>query len=160
MKKKIGFKSWRVKFALICGVAIAGVNHYETAYAVEDSENVTNVQFLGINDFHGALSTTGSAYLENGQKFSNTGKAAMLASYLNKSEKEFLADGGENAKTFRVQAGDMIGASPANSGLLQDMPTIIALNRMGFEIGTLGNHEFDEGLAEFDRSSHVRWRAG
>ncbi|MFD1899856.1 5'-nucleotidase C-terminal domain-containing protein [Enterococcus termitis] len=45
----------------------------------------------------------------------------------------------------------MVGASPASSGLLQDEPTIKILNQMDFSVGTLGNHEFDEGLAEFNR---------
>ncbi|MFU0785838.1 MAG: GRAM-POS-ANCHORING domain-containing protein [Enterococcus gilvus] len=45
----------------------------------------------------------------------------------------------------------MVGASPANSGLLQDQPTMRILNQMNFSVGTLGNHEFDEGLGEFNR---------
>ena len=45
----------------------------------------------------------------------------------------------------------MVGASPANSALLQDEPTVKAFNEMNFEYGTLGYHEFDEGLGEFSR---------
>lgn len=45
----------------------------------------------------------------------------------------------------------MVGASPANSALLQDEPTVKVFNEMNFEYGTLGNHEFDEGLGEFNR---------
>ncbi|MCB5956452.1 bifunctional metallophosphatase/5'-nucleotidase [Enterococcus sp. CWB-B31] len=108
------------------------------------------VQLLGINDFHGALSTTGSYYDDAGNKVSNAGTAALLASYLNQAESTF-AQANSGAQTLRVQSGDMVGASPANSGLLQDEPTIKVLNEMNFTIGTLGNHEFDEGLAEFDR---------
>lgn len=47
------------------------------------------VQFLGINDFHGALSTTGSYYDDAGNKVSNTGTAALLAGYLNQAESSF-----------------------------------------------------------------------
>lgn len=118
------------------------------AYA-EDTATVP-VQLLGINDFHGALSTTGSFYDDVGNKVSNTGTAALLAGYLNQAEKAF-ADANTGAQTLRVQSGDMVGASPANSGLLQDEPTIKVLNEMNFSVGTLGNHEFDEGLAEFNR---------
>ena len=35
------------------------------------------VQFLGINDFHGALSTTGSAYMPEG-RVSGAGSAAVF----------------------------------------------------------------------------------
>ena len=47
----------------------------------------------------------------------------------------------ENAGTpnasIRVQAGDMVGTSPANSALLQDEPTVKVFNEMNFEYGTL-----------------------
>ncbi|MFQ7478189.1 MAG: bifunctional metallophosphatase/5'-nucleotidase, partial [Streptococcus sp.] len=109
------------------------------------------VQFMGVNDFHGALEQTGTARLE-GETVKNAGTAPLLATYLNDSQKDFET---ENAGTpnasIRVQAGDMVGASPANSALLQDEPTVKVFNEMNFEYGTLGNHEFDEGLGEFNR---------
>ncbi|QCQ12417.1 LPXTG cell wall anchor domain-containing protein [Enterococcus avium] len=108
------------------------------------------IQLLGINDFHGALSTTGSYYDATGNKTSNAGTAALLAGYFNQAETAFKAQN-NTGKTLRVQAGDMVGASPANSGLLQDQPTMRILNQMKFAVGTLGNHEFDEGLGEFNR---------
>ncbi|WP_086349397.1 bifunctional metallophosphatase/5'-nucleotidase [Candidatus Enterococcus clewellii] len=123
-------------------------NNEQTVYAEETGS--VPVQLLGINDFHGALSTTGTFKDDAGNSVSNTGTAALLAGYLNQAEKAF-ADANEGAQTLRVQSGDMVGASPANSGLLQDEPTIKVLNEMNFSVGTLGNHEFDEGLAEFNR---------
>lgn len=107
-------------------------------------------QILGINDFHGALNTSGSFFDDEGKKTVNTGTAPLLAAYLNHAQEQFsIANIG--GQTIRVQAGDMVGASPASSGLLQDEPTIKVLNQMDFSIGTLGNHEFDEGLQEFNR---------
>lgn len=107
------------------------------------------VQVLGVNDFHGALSTTGSYYYPGG-KISGAGGAALLSSKLNQMQANFVANH-PTGQTLRVSAGDMVGASPANSGLLQDEPTIKAFNAMNFTVGTIGNHEFDEGLAEFNR---------
>lgn len=120
--------------------------------ASEASKSATTVpiQMLGINDFHGALSTTGSYYDAAGNKTSNAGTAALLAGYFNQAEASFKQQNTEG-KTIRVQSGDMVGASPANSGLLQDQPTMRILNQMNFAVGTLGNHEFDEGLGEFNR---------
>ncbi|MDT2823521.1 bifunctional metallophosphatase/5'-nucleotidase [Vagococcus lutrae] len=115
----------------------------------KESEKVTiPVQMLGVNDFHGALDTTGTAYLPSGTH-RGVGKASNLAAHLDEAEKNFKSEKG--GKTERVQAGDLVGASPANSALLQDEPTIKVFNQMNFTLGTLGNHEFDKGLGEFHR---------
>lgn len=137
-------KTYTLKSRIFLGLTLASL-FGGTALADQ-----VEVQILGVNDFHGALSTTGSAYMENNQRIANAGTAAQLAAHLNKAEADFLA-GKPNGKSIRVQAGDMVGASPANSGLLQDEPTIKVFNQMGFDYGTIGNHEFDEGLAEFNR---------
>ena len=42
-------------------------------------------------------------------------------------------------------------ASSPTSALLQDEPTIRILNEIGFDVATLGNHEFDEGVTELKR---------
>ncbi|MEH6989637.1 bifunctional metallophosphatase/5'-nucleotidase [Cytobacillus firmus] len=96
------------------------------------------VQLLGINDFHGQLNVTRQI---NGRP---AGRADYLAAYLRKRAAEY-----EN--TILLHTGDMIGASPPLSSLLQDEPTIEFLNKMGFDIGTIGNHEFDRGLDELLR---------
>ena len=122
-----------------------------TAKAAKAADTTIPVQLLGINDFHGALSTTGSYYGADGSKISGAGTAALLAGYFNQAESNFQTAHNNEGKSLRVQAGDMVGASPANSGLLQDQPTMRILNNMNFSVGTLGNHEFDEGLGEFNR---------
>ncbi|MBS8265737.1 bifunctional 2',3'-cyclic-nucleotide 2'-phosphodiesterase/3'-nucleotidase [Mesobacillus boroniphilus] len=98
-----------------------------------------DVQLLGINDFHGQINIT--------KKVSNrnAGRADYLAAYL----KEREAANPEN--TFMLHAGDAVGASAPASALLQDEPTIEILNKIGFDLGTLGNHEFDEGVEEMMR---------
>lgn len=96
------------------------------------------VQLLGVNDFHGQL----DVYRTVGGK--QVGGAEYLASYLKKYEQE-------NKNTLLVQVGDAIGASSPVSSLLQDEPTIEFLNTLGFDVGTVGNHEFDEGVNELNR---------
>jgi 5'-nucleotidase len=39
----------------------------------------------------------------------------------------------------------VVGAPPLISSYFHDEPTIYALNLMDSDIGTIGNHEFDEG---------------
>lgn len=96
------------------------------------------IQLLGINDLHGQLNVTRNV---NGKP---AGRVDYLAAYLKQRE-------AENKNTLLVQDGDMVGASPPVSALLQDEPTIEILNKLGFDIGTVGNHEFDEGLTELLR---------
>lgn len=95
------------------------------------------VQLLGINDFHGQLDTFNSKL--------NAGGVDYLAAYLKKHEAE------NPLNTFMLHAGDAVGASSPVSALLQDEPTIDILNKLGFDLGTVGNHEFDEGVDEMLR---------
>jgi 5'-nucleotidase len=90
------------------------------------------LQLLGVNDFHG--------YLEPPEP--GVGGAAWLGAWL---ERAGLS---HPDRTIRVHAGDMVGVSPLISSHFNDEPTIEATNLMGFDVGTLGNHEFDEGGAE------------
>jgi len=96
------------------------------------------MKLLAVNDFHGQLST--------GRRVANrdAGGAAILAAYLDQRRQQ-------TPYSLTVHAGDMVGASPLVSALLQDQPTMEFMNMVGFDIGTSGNHEFDEGIAEYRR---------
>lgn len=110
------------------------------------------LKILGFNDFHGAL--------EQRTLFGRpVGGAAVLAAY-------FAAETDESDNgAIIVHAGDHVGASPPISALLQDEPSIEFLNKVANKhcrghlafnhrcnvVGTLGNHEFDEGLDEMLR---------
>ena len=112
------------------------------------------VQMLGLNDFHGALSPSagGTLTVPAGTPGSTNdrlpaGGAAYLKTHLD----------GLRAKNFRtlvVGAGDLIGASPLNSALFRDEPTIKALDEMGLTASAVGNHEFDDGYRELLRVQH------
>lgn len=108
---------------------------------------------LGFNDFHGQLS--------EGRRVANrpVGGAAVLGAYLKHAAADFAG------RSFIVHAGDHVGASPPESALLQDEPSIQFLNLLANEhcrgaqsldprcnvVGTPGNHEFDEGKDELLR---------
>ncbi len=100
---------------------------------------ITDIHLLGVNDFHGNLEPPRQV---DGR---TVGGAAYLASYLN----EYEADNPK--RTITVHAGDLVGATPLISSYFHDEPTIYAANLMGFDVGTLGNHEFDEGGEEMLR---------
>jgi 2',3'-cyclic-nucleotide 2'-phosphodiesterase (5'-nucleotidase family) len=46
-----------------------------------------------------------------------------------------------------VTAGDAAGATPPISSVFDDLPTIEAMNALGFSADSLGNHNFDAGAA-------------
>ena len=102
-------------------------------------------QILGINDVHGNITGNGLTYTDpyTGVKDA-AGGIATLATYLKQAR-------ATEPNTVTVEAGDMVGASPPESGLLRDKPTLDALNLMGIDVGTLGNHEFDRGVPEMLR---------
>lgn len=125
----------------------------DAASAPIDPRSLQHVKLLAINDFHGQLSA--------GRRVANrpVGSAPVLASYLK------AAQAGQENQTFIVHAGDHVGASPPASALLQDEPSIMFLNFLTNNqcfpnkpnrarcniVGTLGNHEFDEGKDELLR---------
>lgn len=103
------------------------------------------VKVLGINDFHGQILPIGD---EGGMH--HLGRHLLSAL-------ESTTD-----EVFILHAGDHVGASPAESALLQDEPSITFLNHLNqycaisrsntcHVMGTAGNHEFDEGSAEMLR---------
>jgi 5'-nucleotidase len=97
-----------------------------------------DLQVLGVNDLHGNLEPT----LVSGQA---AGGVAYLGSYL------AAAKAADPQGTITVHAGDTVGASPLISSWFHDEPTIEATNLMNFDVGTVGNHEFDEGGTEMLR---------
>lgn len=106
-----------------------------------DKNRFIQVQLLGVNDFHGQLDVTRKVHGRY------AGRADYLAAYLEQRK-------AKNKNTLLVHSGDMVGGSPPISSFQQDEPTIDVLNKMGFDIGTLGNHEFDRGVQEMMRLIH------
>jgi 5'-nucleotidase len=96
---------------------------------------MVELQLLGVNDFHGHLEPP----------YPGLGGAAWLGAHLARATRS------HPDRTITVHAGDMVGASPLVSSHFHDEPAIEVTNRMGFDVGTVGNHEFDEGGAELLR---------
>jgi 5'-nucleotidase len=115
------------------------------------AESTVTFKLIALNDFHGQLrppanptrivSTQGS---QEGTANLPTGGAAYLASVIQQLK-------AQNRLSAVVAAGDLIGASPLDSALFHDEPTIEVLNGMGLEFSSVGNHEFDEGIDELRR---------
>jgi hypothetical protein len=108
----------------------------------------TFVQLLAFNDFHGNLQPpTGSGgriAVAPGQTV-DAGGVEYLSTWLMQLRTS------TSATSITVGAGDLIGASPLISGLFHDEPTVEAMNALGLDVSSVGNHEFDEGVAELLR---------
>src|SRR6476620_4136521 len=105
------------------------------------------IQILAFNDLHGNLQTPDPVEVADpdGTKHKIvTGGVAHLAAALTG-----LRAGHPN--TITVSARDTIGASPLISANYLDEPTIDAMNLLGLEFNSVGNHEFDRGVDELKR---------
>src|ERR671916_1421484 len=125
-------------------IALLGMNAGADppAQTTEKRERFVDLQLLGVNDLHGHLEAP-----EPG-----LGGVAWLGAWLDRAAASYPQ------RTIRVHAGDMVGASPLISSHFHDEPTIEATNHMDLDVGTLGNHEFDEGGAEALRLvQHARY---
>ncbi|ANZ16958.1 putative 5'-nucleotidase [Streptomyces noursei ATCC 11455] len=113
-----------------------------------------DVQLLSFNDFHGNLEPPqGSSGTVEELQADGTKKTVPAGGV------EYLAQSLRTARkghpySVTAAAGDMIGASPLLSGLFHDEPTIEAMNKLGLDVTSVGNHEFDEGRTELTRMQH------
>jgi len=119
--------------ALLAGPATA-------AKKADPPGQLVQLQLLAFNDYHGHLNadTPGSA---DGVTAGGGEYLSAMLSQLRAGEKYSLT----------VAAGDLIGGSPAFSGLFHDEPSVESLNTMGLDVSGVGNHEFDEGVTELLR---------
>jgi 5'-nucleotidase len=136
---------WIVGLALaVLAVGVPAAQAAEPSTASKDVQ----VQLLGINDFHGNLEppagSGGRIQEVAGGPQIDAGGAVYLANQLRTLRQQ-------NPNTLTVAAGDLIGASPLLSALFHDEPTIEAMNEMGLDLTSVGNHEFDEGVTELLR---------
>lgn len=95
------------------------------------------VPVIGLNDFHGQLEPTN--FSMDDQNVS-VGGAAFLATMFDEESAQFQTG------ALLFAAGDNVGASPANSGLLEDRPAVDVENAWGLDATSYGNHEFDYGV--------------
>ncbi|UPK43964.1 5'-nucleotidase C-terminal domain-containing protein [Paenibacillus pabuli] len=128
-KKVLGQSTIRVATAALLLTQLLGA-----AGSVSAAGKDVEVHLIGINDFHGQLDTT-SIVSEK-----KAGTAPILATYLKEAQAKY-----EHSLLFHN--GDSVGASAPVSSLDRDEPTMEWMNMMGFDVASLGNHEFDQGIA-------------
>ncbi|TCP56999.1 5'-nucleotidase [Tamaricihabitans halophyticus] len=115
--------------------------------AAQSTAGSTDVRLIAFNDLHGNLEppagSSGEVTLDDGSTVP-AGGASYLATHINQLRKEA-------PNSLVLSSGDSIGASPLPSALFHDEPTMALLRQLDVRASAVGNHEFDEGLAELRR---------
>ncbi len=97
-----------------------------------------DIQFLSVSDWHGQLDPLSVSGV------GNVGGAAVISAY-------WQAERAANPNSLTLTAGDAFGASPPLSSFFDEKPGVLAMNLMGFDVDTFGNHNFDRGIAHLQR---------
>ncbi|MCG7210320.1 bifunctional metallophosphatase/5'-nucleotidase [Streptomyces arenae] len=125
--------------------------HSGSGHGHQHPSRYQDVQLLSFNDLHGNLEPpSGSSgrvtetEADGTTKTIDAGGVEYLATHLREAREG-------HPYSVTAAGGDMVGASPLISGLFHDEPTVEALNKLGLDVTTVGNHEFDEGAKELAR---------
>jgi 5'-nucleotidase len=117
--------------AALLGTIVLAVAGAAVAKKPEAPPPVT-IQILNVSDWHGNLDPVG-----------NFGGAWNLSA---RWQQDRLAH-----PTLTLTAGDDFGASPALSNFFNEEPAVKAQRMMGIQVNTLGNHNFDRGVAHLQQ---------
>ncbi|EWC62060.1 5'-nucleotidase [Actinokineospora spheciospongiae] len=133
--------------AFAAATLAAGVLGATAAEATPAPARTADLRLISFNDLHGNLTppagSSGRVTLPDGTAV-DAGGAAYLATHAKRLR-------GEVKNSLLLTTGDNIGASPLNSALFHDEPTVAFLNLIGVQANVVGNHEFDEGYRELLR---------
>ncbi|HEX6027110.1 MAG TPA: 5'-nucleotidase C-terminal domain-containing protein [Solirubrobacter sp.] len=105
---------------------------------IDDGDDFTPVNIIGLNDFHGQLAPAATTLDSNTAV--SVGGAAQLATLFDEEAAKLPG------QSLLLAAGDNVGASPPTSALLEDIPSIDVENAWGLDATSFGNHEFDFGI--------------
>ncbi|MFK0043307.1 hypothetical protein ACIQU4_04225 [Streptomyces sp. NPDC090741] len=126
-----------------------GVPAHATEHARDAASAVeyVDVQLLNITDLHGYLQAapgTNATITGNGGRTYTVGGVAHMGAHLARLR-------ADRANSFFFTPGDAFSGWEFDAAAFADEPTIEALNRMGLDFATAGNHEFDKSPAFLQR---------
>ncbi|MDY0813513.1 bifunctional metallophosphatase/5'-nucleotidase [Kitasatospora purpeofusca] len=150
----LSVRTRRSALAVVAAAGLVGTVAMPSAAqaATAKKPKTVNLQLLAINDLHGNLEPPAGSSGTVRELDPATGQPVSTPA----GGIEYLATALRQARipaddSITVAAGDLVGASPLTSALFHDEPTIEALDKLGLDVTSVGNHEFDEGSAELLR---------
>src|SRR3954451_17040423 len=135
----------------IIGLAVAfllGLAAISANAAATHGAGRVRVSIIAFNDFHGPLEPPHYAIAATGPDGAPLRVPAGGAAWFASAVARLRA---VNPNHVVVAAGGLISASPLVSAAFLDEPTILAMNMIGLDYASVGNHEFDRGRAELLR---------
>ncbi len=115
-------------------VGIAGVGLAANPFNIFASNDFVNISILHTNDLHCHIEPFG----EDNQKFAGKGGLARISALVKQLKQE-------NSNTLLFDAGDMFQGTPYYNYFKGDL-IMKLMSKVGYDAGTIGNHEFDDGL--------------
>ena len=149
----------RARRGVAAGLALLALSACASS-ARTGREATVSVQLLAFNDLHGHLSANTPGSIQTGCCDAVRDRSGTQVGW---APKTVLAGGVEyfvahlaslrlgKPYSFTVAGGDLVGGSPLASALFHDEPTIEAMRALRLDVSSVGNHEFDHGLAELLR---------
>lgn len=135
------FKNVRLKKVTSWLVTLVMILSFVTPFDVSAASKTVDIQILATSDTHGRFLPY--EYALNSEN--KSGSMAQLATAVKELRKE-------NPNTILVDAGDTIQDN-SSSLFLKDQihPMVLAMNDMGYDSWTLGNHEFNYGIDTLEK---------
>ncbi|HPE76594.1 MAG TPA: metallophosphatase [Draconibacterium sp.] len=115
-------------------VGIAGLGFATTPLNILANDDFVNISILHTNDLHCHIEPFGA----DNQKFAGKGGLARISALVKKVK-------AENSDTLLFDAGDMFQGTPYYNYFKGEL-ILQLMSAVGYDAGTIGNHEFDDGL--------------
>lgn len=115
-------------------VGITGFGLAATPFNILANEDFVNISILHTNDLHCHIEPFG----DDNQKFAGKGGLARISAFVKRVK-------AENNNTLLFDAGDMFQGTPYYNYFKGEL-IMQLMSAVGYDAGTIGNHEFDDGL--------------
>ncbi len=124
-------------------VGITGLGLAATPFNIFASDDFVNISILHTNDLHCHVEPFGA----DNQKFAGKGGLARISAMVKQIKSE-------NKNTLLFDAGDMFQGTPYYNYFKGEL-IMQLMSAVGYDAGTIGNHEFDDGLEGIYDSLHA-----
>lgn len=143
--------------ALLLGGALCACSTTAPDPQGDGRQGLLKVELIAFNDFHGNLEPSGAIIRapEGGLAPEATDRdVSVPAGGVARFATMVKTLAARNPDHVIIASGDLIGASPLVSALFLDEPTMEAMNMLGVDFSSVGNHEFDRGIDELKRKQY------